>query len=109
MIELISSLKGALAMTGASVGGGLVTMGVADVIGDDTSVKIGLVGGLIVAVFYAGATFRGMKDDVKTLKVDMKEVKQVVKNLQTENDASRDHHAQKCPLINSRECPEIQA
>lgn len=50
-----------MVMTGVVVSGGSLAI-IADTIGDSTTVQIGLVGGLCLGVFYAGATLQKLKD-----------------------------------------------
>jgi len=68
--------KGGLWMLGCTVAGaGLTMLAEASTLGDDTNIKMGMAGGICVAVFYAGMTFKGMKDDIKTMKADIREIK----------------------------------
>ena len=92
-------LKGASAMTAACAGGGIASVVLADAIGQNTTVELGIVGGICVGIFWAGGTFRGIKDDIRSLKNDVKSVQQGVTKLEQDAKDSRDHHRQLCPLV----------
>jgi FtsH-binding integral membrane protein len=65
MIEHFSSIRGGLVTTGVVVAGSLATILAQTVIGDSTGLQIGLVGGLLIGVFWAGRQMQRITDGQK--------------------------------------------
>ena len=78
MIHLIPGIKGAALMGAAVAGGGLVTA-LAETIGDSTTVQISVVGGLVIGVFYAGATLQKLKDGQKATNARLSRIERKLK------------------------------
>jgi hypothetical protein len=67
MMEHFSSIRGGLVTTGVVVAGSLGTLLAQTVIGDSTGLQIGLVGGLLIGVFWAGRQMQSLKDGQRNM------------------------------------------
>lgn len=67
MMEHFSSIRGGLVTTGVVVSGTLGTILAQTVIGDSTGLQIGLVGGLLIGVFWAGRQMQSLKDGQRNM------------------------------------------
>ncbi len=67
MMEHFSSIRGGLVTTGIVTAGYAGTMLAQTVIGDSTGLQIGLVGGLLIGVFWAGRQMQSLKDGQRNM------------------------------------------
>jgi hypothetical protein len=74
MIEHFSSSRGGLVTTGVVVAGSLATFMAQTVIGDSTGLQIGLVGGLLIGVFWAGRQMQSLKDGQRNMAWRLKRI-----------------------------------
>jgi len=83
MIQFIPTIKAGATLATLSIGGGLATMLAEVNIGDSTTIQIGLVGGLVVGVFFAGCTLQKLKDGQRAAN---KRLSRIERKLQIEED-----------------------
>ena len=75
-------------MCGAVMGGGIMAM-LAESLTDSTTIQIGLVGGIAVGVFYAGAALQKLKDGQRQANARLSRIE---KKLNIDSNEEDDDH-----------------
>jgi hypothetical protein len=76
--QVISTSKGGAVMVMAYLGGSACTLG-ATIIGDETGVAISVMGGLLVAVFYAGRALQKINDQQRSTDARLSRIENILK------------------------------
>lgn len=76
--QVITASKGGAAMVMAYLGGSACALG-ATIIGDETGVAISVMGGLLMAVFYAGRTLQKINDQQQSTDARLSRIEKILK------------------------------